>query len=288
MPPAFSSTPVTPAVPAVRAFPRLLACVSLTLLSASFAGAQEAGPDQAPATASQQRAESISGARWGLGVAAGAKQEPYAGAGTKSQGIPLIYYENRYVRVFGTGAEIKLSKFELGPDSSLAFDLRGRYGLGGYEPSDAPILSGMEERKGSVWLGAGLTWRNEIAEVSAEWLADASDKSKGQRLRLGVRRDFRAGSFTFTPRIEASWLDDKYVDYYYGVRAEEARAGRPAYLGRSTVNTEIGLRAGYAIDRHQSVYVDVSATQVGKQIKNSPLVDRSSQSSVSVGYLYRF
>lgn len=225
---------------------------------------------------------------WGLGMAAGVKQQPYTGAGNKTQGLPLIYFENRHVRVLGTGVELKVSKFDLGARSSLSFGLRARYGLGGYKPSDAPILEGMEERKGSIWLGAGVTWRNEIADVSAEWLGDASGKSKGQNLRLGLQREFRAGNFTLTPRVDAVWLDGKYVDYYYGVRPDEARLDRPAYLGKSTLNTEIGLRVGYAIDSHQSVFVDISATQLGKQIKNSPLVDRSSQTAVSAGYLYRF
>jgi MipA family protein len=270
------------------AFPRLLFSASLTLLTSPATWAQEGSLDQPPAAAGSQPQLSADASRWGIGIAAGVKQQPYTGAGTKTQGIPLIYYENRYVRVLGAGAELKLPKAELGANSSLSFGLRAKYGLGGYEPSDAPILEGMQERKGSVWLGAGVTWHNEIADVSAEWLGDASGKSKGQQFRLGVHRDFRAGSFTVTPRVAANWMDKKYVDYYYGVRTEESRPGRPAYLGASTVNAEIGLRVGYAIDPHQSVFVDVSATQLGKQIKHSPLVDRSSQTSLSVGYLYRF
>ena len=270
------------------AFPSLLFGASLTLLASPAAWAQDSGLNQSPAAADSQPPSWGDASRWGLGIAAGVRQQPYAGAGTKTQGIPLIYYENRYVRVLGAGAELKLPKVELGSGSSLSFGLRAKYGPGGYEPSDAPILEGMQERKGSVWLGAGVTWHNEIVDVSAEWLGDASGKSKGQQFRIGVQRDFRAGSFTLTPRIAANWLDNKYVDYYYGVRTEESRAGRPAYLGASTVNTEIGLRIGYAIDRRQSVFVDVSATQLGKQVKNSPLVDRSNQTSLSAGYLYRF
>ena len=34
--------------------------------------------------------------------------------------------------------------------------------------------------------------------------------------------------------------------------------------------------------------LDLSTTNLGSSIKDSPLVDRSSQSSVRVGYLYRF
>lgn len=270
------------------AFPPFLFGASLTLLASPAAWAQDGSLNQTPVATESQPQPLADASRWGLGIAAGVKQQPYSGAGTKTQGIPLIYYEDRYLRVLGAGAELKLPTVELGSDSSLSFSLRAKYGLGGYEPSDAPILEGMQERKGSVWLGGGITWHNGIADVSAEWLGDASGKSKGQQFRVGVQRDFRAGNFTLTPRIAANWLDKKYVDYYYGVRTEESHVGRPAYLGASTVNTEIGLRIGYAIDRRQSVFVDASATQLGKQIKDSPLVDRSNQTSLSAGYLYRF
>ena len=56
----------------------------------------------------------------------------------------------------------ELPALELGGRSSLSFGLRARYGLGGYKPDDAPVLSGMEERKGSIWLGAGLVWNAQL------------------------------------------------------------------------------------------------------------------------------
>jgi MipA family protein len=38
----------------------------------------------------------------------------------------------------------------------------------------------------------------------------------------------------------------------------------------------------------QTIFLDVSGTSLGSGIKNSPLVGRSSQTGVRVGYLYRF
>lgn len=268
--------------------PAALAGLLVGLLASPATWAADPSLDPALPTVEPAPATSSDASKWGLGVAAGVSQRPYAGADNKTRALPLIYYENRWVRVLGAGAELKLPGLDLGSNSSLSFGLRAKYGLGGYKASDAPILQGMQQRKDGLWLGAGVTWHNEIADVSAEWLGDASGKSKGQQLRLGLQREFRAGAFSLTPRIGAVWLDSKYVDYYYGVRADEALAGRAAYVGSAAVNTEIGLRIGYALAPRQTVFVDVSATQLGKQIKNSPLVGRSSQTSVSAGYLYRF
>jgi outer membrane protein len=61
----------------------------------------------------------------------------------------------------------------------------------GYEPDDAPILNGMAERKPGLWLGGGALWWHDTANVSFEWLADASGHSDGQRVRVGLKNPTR-------------------------------------------------------------------------------------------------
>jgi len=221
---------------------------------------------------------------WGLGIGASWQRPVYAGAENKTRVIPLISFENEYVRVLGLGADIKLPS--AGP---VSFSVRARYALGdGYESDDAPILAGMAERKPSFWLGGAVQWRTEYAKLSAEVAGDASSHSKGTEARLGVEHDFRFGRFMLTPRVAAVWRDAKYVDYYYGVRPEEATAGRPAYEGRATTNAEVGLRTFYGFSLHDGAFLDVSATALGSSIKDSPLVDRRTLPAVRLGYLYRF
>ena len=78
------------------------------------------------------------------------------------------------------------------------------------------------------------------------------------------------------------------MDYYYGVDTHEARPGRPAYTGSAAVNLQAGVRVGYTLAPRQWMFVDVSSTRLGSAIKNSPLVERSSQHAVTAGFLYRF
>jgi outer membrane protein len=63
----------------------------LALSVSSAAWAQDASLDQSSSSAEPP----VDVSRWGLGVAAGVKQQPYTGAGNKTQGLPLIYFENR-------------------------------------------------------------------------------------------------------------------------------------------------------------------------------------------------
>ncbi|MFZ3121718.1 MAG: MipA/OmpV family protein [Variovorax sp.] len=221
---------------------------------------------------------------WGLGIGAGVERLPYTGIDNNSRLLPLLTYDSEYFRFSGLGADWKFARTE-----QFTFALRGKYGLAdGYEADDAPILAGMDKRKGGLWLGGAATWKADFAKLSFEVLSDVSGNSKGTQARLGIERNFPAGRFVFTPRASVLWTDRKYVDYYYGVTGAEATASRAAYDGRSTANFQASLRTAYMLDAHQSLFLDVSATALGKEIKDSPLVDKKVIPAVAVGYLYRF
>ncbi|MET0268346.1 MAG: MipA/OmpV family protein [Duganella sp.] len=226
---------------------------------------------------------------WGLGVAAISYQQPYAGIDRENRVLPMISYENDYVRVFGPAVEFKAHSIALGGGQHLDLRLVGKYDFSGYESGDAAILNGMRERKGGFWAGGKVKWRTDVVDVTAEVLADASGNSKGRRVNLGLEKNWRVSeNVILSPRIGASWVDKKYVDYYYGVTADEARVGRTAYQGKSGLNAELGLRATYVVDAHHSVFLDLGVSTLSSKIKDSPLVDRSTENRVGLGYLYRF
>ncbi|WP_332293244.1 MipA/OmpV family protein [Aquincola agrisoli] len=269
--PASARTPARPS--GRRPFRSAVAAAALGALIGPAAWAQAPAPEAGTGPASP----------WGLGLGVAYDRQPYRDFDDKAQALPLLVYENRWVSIFGPRIDLKLPS--AGP---VSFRLRAAYSGDGYEDDDSPYLRGMDKRKSSFWLGGAATWRNEIANVSAEWLGDASGHSKGQRFKLQAERRFQAGAFDLTPRLAAQWVDSKYVDYYYGVRSSEVRLGRSVYEGDATVNVEAGLRIGYGITPKQSVFLDVSTTRLGSGIKDSPLVDRSSTSGVRIGYFYRF
>lgn len=221
---------------------------------------------------------------WGLGLGANVARSPYTGVGNKTTAIPLIMYENRYVNVLGNAVDLKLPSV-----GQFDFALRAKLALGaGYKDDDAAELAGMAERKGSIWVGAATTWNSPLAKLSLEWLGDASSYSKGQTVKLGAERSWRSGRTNITPHLSATWMDDKYVDYYYGVLPQEATAARPAYTGKSTTEVQLGVRVDYALRPNQILLFDASYTHFGSAISDSPLVDKTSAPSIRLGYLYRF
>ena len=237
----------------------------------------------------QERPGDEESSSWGLGFGAVTKQLPYRGFDRENKALPLIQFENKYVKVFGPGVEVKLPGMQISEAQRLNFSLVGQFDLSGYKASDSVYLAGMAERKGGFWIGGKAEWATSVADVTAEWTGDASGNSKGQKFSLGIERSWQLGqNVMLTPRLVANWHDAKYVDYYYGVRAGEARAGRAAYRGDSAISTELGVRGLYRFDKQHAMFVDVGVTSLGSKIKDSPLVDRSSESKVFVGYMYRF
>lgn len=262
------------------ASPSLRAALCLALLSPVMAIA-------ADETTKKTAAESKT--LWGLGIAAISFQQPYKGIDRNNLAIPLVYIENDWLQVFGLGADLKLPGLTLSPTEKIEFRIATRYDVSGYESDDASALRGMKERKGSFLAGGKTIWHNEYVDIGAEWLADISGNSNGQVASLWIEKTWRFGEhMILAPRLTTSWMSDKYIDYYYGVNANEARLGRPAYEGESGFNTVLSTRATYVFDRKQSVFLDLSLSKFSQEIEDSPIVDRSTGNRIGLGYLYRF
>lgn len=258
----------------ISALPRCALSMALSLATVG-AWAQSTAP--APA------APEAATATWGAGLLLSAEVSPYRGVGSERRVLPVLQFENPWLRVFGPVIDLKLHDA-----ATTNFALRARYADTGYKASDSAFLAGMDERKNSVWLGAKGEWRNGIGQLSGEWLADASGHSKGQQLKLVAETLKHVGPIGVVPRLGLVWQDKKYVNYHFGVSASEARAGREAYAGKAAVSTEIGTRLLYRLAPQQSVFLDLSATALGSAIQDSPLVDRRWVLAARLGYVYRF
>jgi outer membrane protein len=226
---------------------------------------------------------------WGLGLGLLSNQKPYTDMDRETKAIPFISYQNEYIELLGPNLKYKLPGLDLNSNHSFNFALVAEYDFSDNDPDETPILNGMAERKGGFWAGAALQWHNPLATVSLEWLSEVSGDSDGAKFNLGIERSWHIGSrFILTPRLVFSQVDKNYVDYYYGVRPEEVRPDRTFYQGKAALNTEVGVRGLYMWDQNQMLILDIAVTSLANEIKNSPLVDSSSENRVVFGYLYRF
>ncbi len=236
-----------------------------------------------PSAFSQTTDMKDGGGQWSLGLGVAVIGKAYRDFDREVTPLPVVSYENKWV-----SASIPTFDVKLYANDSLSLRLRARWAGDGYEAKDSPALANMEERKSSMWVGGAVIWKSDFANISGEVLSDAMGNSKGIRAKAQIDRRFAAGKFGFTPRLAAEWVDDKYVDYYYGVQQSEVQAGRGAYAGKATANMQVGLRMDYALVRNQTVFLDIGATRFGSTVKDSPLVDKANQTSLALGYVYRF
>lgn len=255
--------------------------VLLNLALGSNAHAQATTASDTAANVAPADADSSS--KLSLGLGAGIARSPYRDYGNKTSALPLLIYDSKYFHFAGTGADFKLGSYQ-----QFDFTLRAKYSNDGYQSSDAAILNDMHERKDAIWLGGTAVWHAPWAKLTAEWLKDASGYSQGQTFKLNAERGFRLGRVLLTPHLGVAWYDKNDVDYYYGVRQDEATASRSAYTGKSTINTSIGLRTGLRLTTTQSLFLDATATHLGSGITDSPLVDHATVPSLRMGYLYQF
>lgn len=237
----------------------------------------------APSAFAQDSKPQDGSGQWALGIGAVVLDKPYRDFDREVRPLPLISYESKWISATVPTFDLKAYSTD-----SLSLRVRARWSGDGYEAKDSPFLTGMDERKSSLWVGGALTWKTDFANLSGEVLADAMGNSKGTRAKLQIDRRFAAGKIGFTPRLAAEWVDDKYVNYYYGVQQSEVQGGRALYEGKATTNMQFGLRMDYSPSRHHSMFVDVGATRFGSAVKDSPLVDKSNGTSIALGYAYRF
>ncbi|TDV27238.1 outer membrane protein [Paraburkholderia caballeronis] len=259
--------------------PIFMTVVASTVFSSGVAWGDEGADAENPGLTILSNATNVT--HWGLGAGVGVKESPYQGYGTKVQPFPLVYFDNKWVRLLGTTVDVKIGSWD-----GVSIALRGKYSLGdGYSGSDAPILNGMQDRNGAFWYGPALAWRTAFGTLSADYLVSGN---KGQQASIDYSKSFDFGNFSLTPHVGADWFSSKYVDYYYGVPSYDARPGRQAYSGTASWNTSLGTRIGYRLTQHQRVQLDVGVTRLGGGITDSPLVGKRFTPEVRIGYNYQF
>ncbi len=253
------------------------------ILTAALVALLSLGSGAAPAQPQPQSAAPHGDFR-AFGMALVQPRQAYRAFDDKPRLLPLLIYEGRWLRVAGPTLDLKLHEA-----AGLGWSLRSRIGFDGYEAEDSPALAGMARRKDGLWLGAAAQWKHQAGwSLSAEWLADAGGNSKGRQLRLQLAHAQRLGGLTLSPRLGLLREDRRHVDFYYGVRADEALADRPVYRGAASLSLELGLRLDHALGAQGSLFADLGLTRLGAGIRHSPLVERGQQGRLSLGYLHRF
>lgn len=245
------------------------AALSVTALPAAAQGGPPRIPDEL---------------QWSLGLGVISSPRPYRGADNEVFPVPLLdlAYKRFYFQGIRTG-------YRVVDGEALDLDVAARARFASLDPDDSPYLAGMEERRPSADVGLELAWNRDRLQVSLKGYADALNRSGGFEAELEAtwRQRLADGKVFLAPSVGVVWQDSDLVDYYVGVRPNEALPSRPEFRGSSALNLTLGLTAGVRLSPRWSAILTVSAERLANEIGDSPVVDRDYGYFALAGITYR-
>jgi len=274
-----------------------IACFSILILLfaqslSAFARSGKASPPKAEEQTNgeeQSKPQSPgaqSGGQFSLAIGAGliVSPRPYVGADYRIFPIPSIEldYKGWFFRgIRGGYGVIRTERFS----ASLYAQAR----FSGLESDSSPFLQGMDDRKKSMDAGIELSYRGRPVGFRVNYLGDILGRSKGQEAAFLVTSGIPLGRRGIViGGIGPRWLSENHVDYYYGVREDEATLSRPAYSGKTTYNLDITITAIINFSSNWRWLTIVNREGFGAGIKDSPIVDRNFSYAFITSLNYKF
>jgi outer membrane protein len=198
--------------------------------------------------------------------------------------VSLRYSDWAYWRLANGGVWLVQS-----PGKTLKLGVGLGLRLGWKADDDDPLLQGMADRHASLDGSINAVWWNPIVALRVSYYHDLLSVSDGAGAMLSISRRFPIGSkFSLIPFAGVEWQSRRLVQYYYGVRPEEATAGRPEYHGRDSVNLRSGFFAAYRLNQAWSLFGAVQAKWLDSGISDSPIVLDRCRVSSFLGAGWRF
>lgn len=159
------------------------------------------------------------------------------------------------------------------------------------EEADDPRLTGMGDIDGTVRAGLFASYKIGWLTLTTSALSDVGGKDQGTIAAFDAEAVYRpTPRLTLTAGPGVIWGDDKYMQTYFGVDADQAaRSSFSQYTagsGASLVRFTVG--AQYELTRNWGIGARATAAQLQGDAKDSPIVADKNQNNFAVFFRYRF
>lgn len=200
--------------------------------------------------------------------------------------LPLLGYEGErfYLRGVSGGLHLfRTSWFEL--NAQLSYLPQHFYA----DNSDDWAMRRLDDRYSSMLAGLNTRIMTPYGIVAATASTDVLGYSNGIILDASYSYPFRLSRVALVPTVGLQWTDTNYNDYYYGVKASEARqSGFQEYSPEGCVSPYAGVTARLQFTDHLSGFASARALFLNQEITDSPMVESSEKYSLSLGVMYKF
>lgn len=206
---------------------------------------------------------------YGLGI--GLNQEIYKGYDYRFIPLPILGYRAENFSILGPF--LSYDAFQI---SDVEITLKAAPRFQGFDEEDSYIFENMDERKFSMDAGAGLNYQRKNWKIGLSGMVDVLGRSDGYQIKGNISKVFNAGPIFFEPSLSISYLDDKHVDYYYGVKAHETNQYTYQYTGEAALNSTISFSVSTPILFSGFTMLALDYTYYDDTIADSPLVEDNS------------
>lgn len=208
--------------------------------------------------------------------------------------VPLYLYEGKYLFFHGTRAGVHLLNNGLNDDlnTDIKLDLVAQYRFDRLETGASDFYNGVNERDQTLEGGLSLAYHpqseKEWGKISFSALNDIQSRHNGHVLDLTYQYNIALGNFQFHPYVSLIYQSQDFVDYYFGVDADEARADLPEYQPGAATFGRVGINTTYTLFDDWFLFANLSFENVDEEIENSPLVDKDYLTTTYLGFSYQF
>lgn len=176
----------------------------------------------------------------------------------------------------------------------------GHQGLSFLAFGSRPVgLSLFINRQGDRYESLGMTARKEsfFAGISGHFLKyhmraskDINGYSKGSQLHFSYTEMTPINeTISLRSSLSLDWYDDRYANYYYGVRASESTSTRAQYTVHNYFQPGIGFMPTYKFNESLSLMSGLNFKFVPKKVRQSPTMNGNSiESGIFFGLTYTF
>lgn len=144
---------------------------------------------------------------------------------------------------------------------------------GYYENEEqVPELAGIKEREHDLSLGFAYYFNHGDFQTVTELVFDVFGESDGWLFHFDTTRNFELRNWDVWLNIGANYYSSAFIDYYYGIDADEATAFRPEYVVSNTSSLYLQLQADYPIAENWVFSAGASGFIYSSHIVESPIV----------------
>jgi len=224
-----------------------------------------------------------------LGAGPYLQTQPYKDTKAILVPSPVVFFDNSlfYIRWSQVGVYFLGDKQD---EYAWAFSLTAQPRPYGYEPEDSPYLKGMQSRESTAEGGLAFSAKYHQHYIEVMGLTDLLDRYDSWIVKGELGTEYKLGNFTLYPSLICIYQSDKFVDYYYGVKASEEDLS----LGRHFYEPEGGFQLGaqtyisYPITDTWSTLINARVDKLTSDAANSPLTQSGYIYSGLVSLIYTF